>query len=381
IDPDEVIQKVGAETYRFYCIKCTGPGEDMRFHWKDVDDTRRTLSILWNVYVFATTFMRAAEYEPTNHKLDLKQLQNEDRWILSQFNKLVEQVTERLEKYELPFVPRLIEDFVVKDLSRWYIKLIRPRTWVNTKDESKTAAFTTLYHVLKGLLAVIAPVLPLQSERMYQALVRPVESGAPLSVHMLPWAITNRKFIDEKLNREMDWAISIVETAQFIRQEQALKLRWPCRRLVLVPSDKEFSLKHFSDVVASQTNVKQIEIAKQAKDKMLKGKELPFCTVYLDIKETPELRAERLARDLIRSIQSARKQHGLHVTQKISLYLASKSKALTQALELTRDAIKSKVGATKLEISEKIPMQKDAAKGSIKFADEEVHFSFEQKTG
>ncbi|MFX1563610.1 MAG: isoleucine--tRNA ligase [Promethearchaeota archaeon] len=380
IEPDEVIQKVGAETYRFYCIKCTGPGEDMRFHWKDVDDTRRTLSILWNVYVFATTFMRAAKYEPTSHKLDARKLQNEDRWILSQFNKLVEQVTERLEKYELPFVPRLIEDFIVKDLSRWYIKLIRSRTWVSTQDESKSTAFNTLYYVLKGLLSVMAPVLPFQSESMYQALVKPAEPDAPVSVHMLPWPSADRKLIDEKLNREMDWAITIVETVQFIRQEQGIKLRWPCSRLVIVPSDKEFTLEHFSDVVASQTNVKKIEITNKVKEKMTEGKTLPFCTVYLDTEETHELRAERLSRDLIRLVQSARKQHGLHVTQKISLYLASKSKTLTQALELTKDAIVSKVGATKVMISEQIPDQKEMARGSLKFKDEEVQFGFVEIT-
>jgi isoleucyl-tRNA synthetase len=374
--PEEVVEKFGAETLRMYCIKSTGPGEDMHFLWKDVEDTRRSLSILWNVYVFATTFMKAAGYDPQAHKLKPQTLQNEDRWILSQLHQLINQVGERLEKYELPFIPRLMESFIVKDLSRWYIKLIRPRTWVSSQDETKTQAFTTLYYVLRTLLAVLAPVLPFQTEKMYQALVRSAEPDAPLSVHMLPWPKVNEKLIDPERSQEMEWVSDIVEATQFIRQEEGLKLRWPCQRLVIVPSKKEFQLEHFSDVVASQTNVKTVEIQKKAKGDLLKNKELPFATIYLDISETPELRAERLSRDLIRQIQATRKKQGLHVTQRIKLHVAAKSLELRQAVEATRDSIASKVGAITLKVEEKIPTVKGLAVGKLTFANKEVQFGF-----
>jgi len=374
--PEEVVEKFGAETLRMYCIKSTGPGEDMHFLWKDVEDTRRSLSILWNVYVFATTFMKAAGYDPQAHKLKPQSLQNEDRWILSQLHLLIKQVGERLEKYELPFIPRLMESFIVKDLSRWYIKLIRPRTWVSSQDETKTQAFTTLYYVLRTLLAVLAPVLPFQTEKMYKALVRSAEPDAPLSVHMLPWPKVNEKLIDPERSQEMEWVSDIVEATQFIRQEEGLKLRWPCQRLVIVPSKKEFQLEHFSDVVASQTNVKTVEIQKKAKGDLLKNKELPFATIYLDISETPEIRAERLSRDLIRQIQATRKKQGLHVTQRIKLYVAAKSLELRKAVEMTRDSIASKVGAITLEVEEKIPTVKGLAVGKLTFANKEVQFGF-----
>jgi isoleucyl-tRNA synthetase len=374
--PEEVVEKFGAETLRMYCIKSTGPGEDMHFLWKDVEDTRRSLSILWNVYVFATTFMKAAGYDPKVHKLKPQSLQNEDRWILSQLHLLIKQVGERLEKYELPFIPRLMESFIVKDLSRWYIKLIRPRTWVSSQDGTKTQAFTTLYYVLRTLLAVLAPVLPFQTEKMYQALVRSAEPDAPLSVHMLPWPKVNEKLIDPERSQEMEWVSDIVEATQFIRQEEGLKLRWPCQRLVIKPSKKEFQLEHFSDVVASQTNVKLVEIQKKVKGDLLKEKELPFATIYLDISETPDLRAERLSRDLIRQIQATRKKQGLHVTQRIKLYVATKSSELRQAVEMTRDSVASKVGALTLEVGEKLPTVKALAAGKLTFANKEVQFGF-----
>ncbi|MHA2314864.1 MAG: class I tRNA ligase family protein [Candidatus Hermodarchaeia archaeon] len=374
--PEEVVEKFGAETLRMYCIKSTGPGEDMHFLWKDVEDTRRSLSILWNVYVFATTFMKAAGYDPQAHKLKPQSLQNEDRWVLSQLHLLIKQVGERLEKYELPFIPRLMESFIVKDLSRWYIKLIRPRTWVSSQDKTKTQAFTTLYYVLRTLLAVLAPVLPFQTEKMYQALVRSAEPDAPLSVHMLPWPKVNEKLIDPERSQEMEWVSDIVEATQFIRQEEGLKLRWPCQRLVIKPSKKEFQLEHFSDVVASQTNVKLVEIQKKVKGDFLKDKELPFATIYLDITETPELRAERLSRDLIRQIQATRKKQGLHVTQRIKLYVATKSSELRHAVEMTRDSVASKVGALTLEVEDKLPTVKGLADGKLTFANNEVQFGF-----
>jgi valyl-tRNA synthetase len=129
-------------------------------------------------------------------------------------------------------------------------------------------------------------------------------------------------------------------------------------------------------VVASQTNVKTVEILKQAKGNDMKEKELDFAKIYLDISETPELRAERLSRDVIRQIQSTRKKAGLHVTQRIELFVATASQNLRQAIEDTADAISTKVGASKLNISESLPDVKDAAKGKLKFAQEEITFAF-----
>jgi len=379
--PEEVIEKFGAETLRMYCIKSTGPGEDMTFLWKDVEDTRRALSILWNSYVFATTFMKAADFEPKVPDISSLNLQNEDRWIITQLHQMLKEVTTRFEKYELPFVPRLMEDFVVRDLSRWYIKLIRPRTWVSSQDETKDQAFETLYYVLRTLLAILAPVLPFQTEKMYQALVRSVEPDAPLSVHMLPWPQFDESLINAKMSQEMEWVSEIVDAVQFIRQETGLKLRWPCQRLVIVPSMKEFSLDYFSQVIASQTNVKNVEIKSKVKGNQLKEKELSFATVFLDISETPELHAERVSRDLIRQIQVTRKKEGLHVTQQITLYVATKSQKLQSAIRETGEAVTSKVGATKLEVSSTLPKLEKLATGKVDFENETINFGFTLNPG
>jgi hypothetical protein len=173
----------------------------------------------------------------------------------------------------------------------------------------------------------------------------------------------------------MEWILDIVDAAQFLRQEAGIKLRWPCLRLIIVPTKEDFALKHFSSVVASQANVQLVEVAKEVKDTTLKAKELPFCTVYLDTTETPEIQAERVARDLIRRIQSTRKRHGLHVTQSITLYIATKSTKLSKLIRNAKESIASKVGAISLKISKQLP-ETEGARGKLKFGKHHIEFAF-----
>jgi valyl-tRNA synthetase len=183
------------------------------------------------------------------------------------------------------------------------------------------------------------------------------------------------------MSQEMEWVSEIVDAVQFIRQETGLKLRWPCQRLVIVPSTKEFSLDYFNQVIASQTNVKTVEIQTKVKGNQLKEKELSFATVFLDVSETPELHAERVSRDLIRQIQATRKKEGLHVTQRITLYVATKSQELQSAIRETEEAVASKVGATKIEVSSTLPQLKKLATGKVDFENETIIFGFTQNLG
>jgi hypothetical protein len=119
-----------------------------------------------------------------------------------------------------------------------------------------------------------------------------------------------------------------------------------------------------------------VEVVKEVKDKTLKTKELPFCTVYLDTTETPEIKAERIARDLIRRIQSTRKRKGLHVTQRITLHIATKSTETSKLIRKTKESIASKVGAVSLKISKQLPVIKDGASGKLEFGEHKIEFAF-----
>jgi isoleucyl-tRNA synthetase len=386
VEPSEVVSKHGVESYRFYCSKSAPPGEDIRFNWKDVADTEKTLNIAWNVYVFASTFMAEAKFDPTRSELERMQLQPEDRWILSRVNTVIKQATEAMENYFVPTVPRILQDFIVKDLSRWYVKLIRGRTWVTTSGPSKTAALTTLFNVLEKVTYVLAPFNPVLAEALYQSLVKPSTTNAPESVHMCDWPEYNEELITEELENKMDRAREIVEASLAIRQEAKVKLRWPCRRLVIVPKEsREADIQEFQDVIKDQASVKEVQIVsrlnEEEKTKTLKEKGVSIGTIYLDVSTSEELESERIAKDFIRQVQSLRKKHGYHVSEKIELIVATEDDQVKEGLGKQEELIKNKIGAIKIDRLARMPgrLQDYDAQGEFNYQTVKIQVAFKRK--
>lgn len=386
IEPKEVISKHGVESYRFYSSKSGLPGDDIRFNWKDVADTDRSLNIAWNVYVFASTFMADAKYDPSKSKLDGMKLQPEDRWVLSRINSVTKEVTEAMENFVIPAAPRALQDFIVKDLSRWYIKLIRARTWVTTTGPNKTAALTTLFNVLEKLAYLLAPFTPMLSEAFYQSLIRPTTANSLESIHMCQWPKVTEKWIDKELESKMDYAREIVETTLAIRQEAKVKLRWPCRKLIIIPKEKSLDITDLLEVIKDQASVKEIQVLSQLKqeDKTenLKGKETSQSTLYLDISTTEELESERLTKDFIRRIQSLRKKYGYHVSEKIELIVASGNQQIIEGLETQEAQIRNKIGAVKIDKLGKMPEELTGydAQDEFEYQGTKIHVAFRKKT-
>ena len=189
VQPEEVVQKFGADILRFYVLGANAPWEDLHFSWDGVENTARMLNIFWNAYRFALPYMVLDKFDAG--KADLSRyesnLRPEDRWILSRVNSLTEDVTAEMEGYQLHRIVRSISDFILEDLSRWYIQLVRPRTWIEQDDPDKLAAYATIYEVLVKLCQLMAPFTPFIAESIYQNLVIGLagdEDGALPSVHM-----------------------------------------------------------------------------------------------------------------------------------------------------------------------------------------------------
>ena len=386
IEPVEVFSKHGIETFRFYVSKGAPPGEDISFNWKDVADTERFLNIAWNVYVFASTFMAEADFDPMKSKMDKDQLRPEDLWILSRINTVTKQASEALEKYMIPTVPKLLQELIVKDLSRWYVRLIRSRTWVSTSGPSKTAALSTLFNVLENLVYLLSPITPMLAEGLYQALLRPALSRAPESVHLCDWPKYKEEQIDEELEKKMDRVREIVETTLAIRQDAKVKLRWPCRKLIIVPKEKEWvEIEELLDIVRDQASVKEVEVVKElrAEDRTgdLKEKETSGATILLDISTSEELESERLAKDFTRQVQALRKKYGYHVSEKIELVVATDDPQIREGLEKQEEPIRNKVGALEVRKLDKMPqnLQDYDAQGEFKYQGIRIQIAFRRK--
>ncbi|MHA1237907.1 MAG: isoleucine--tRNA ligase [Candidatus Odinarchaeia archaeon] len=378
--PEEVIQKYGIDSFRFYILTAADPGEDMKFGWKEMDDTFRFMNILWNTYVFATTFMKSAEFNPQEHDISKLPLRLEDKWLLSKINSVIKEVTSRMEKYDLPHVPKIIQNFVMLDLSRWYIKIIRDRTWVTATGKEKDAALATLYYTLLRLLYLIAPITPIIAEKIYQFFVLPVDKNAPESVHMNNWPDTDSHFINTELEEKMDLIRDIVEAASSIRQDEGIKLRWVCKALIIKPIGEVDFSEDMLNIIKDMSNVKKVEVKSKVDEAdNLKGKELKHCIVYLDLSADEEIMAERFVRELIRNIQFTRKKNAYHVGEEIDLKIVINDTTLKKYAEQYSKQIKGKVSARKIEILSTSPeLSDDYVKGEIKYQGNRIEIYFKR---
>jgi len=257
IDPMGVSSTLGTDSLRFYLLKANAPWEDVAFQLEGVKAANRTINILWNVYKFAALYMSIDKFDHTGTKLDhiKDSLRPEDAWMLSRTESLIKTVTEAMEVYELHRAARAIEDFVVSDLSRWYVKLVRDRLWKEGDDKDKLAAFKVLHESLSTAATLLAPMTPFVSDAMHMNL-----SGKPESVHLVSWPVCDDKWIDHKLEEGMDLVREISEIVARIRQEANMNLRWPLKRIVIKGQSDEIveSLMSLKDVVLSQNNIKDL---------------------------------------------------------------------------------------------------------------------------
>ncbi|MDQ1282969.1 MAG: isoleucyl-tRNA synthetase, partial [Euryarchaeota archaeon] len=262
VQPEEVVQKFGADILRFYVLGANAPWEDLHFSWDAVENTSRMLNIFWNAYRFALPYMVLDKFDA--EKADLgkyeKSLRPEDRWILSRVNSLVGDVTAEMESYQLHRIVRSISDFILEDLSRWYIQLVRPRTWIEQDDPDKLAAYATIYEVMVKLCKLMAPFTPFLSEAIYGNLVKGLDAAALPSVHMCNWPSADAARIDKRLEASMALVREVSMAASNARQKGGRKLRWPVSEIVIAPAKDAVDLDNLDSVLRGQTNAKKITV-------------------------------------------------------------------------------------------------------------------------
>jgi len=258
VEPSEVIQKYGVDSLRLYLMKTKPAWEDLAFNWEEVKNANRSLNILWNVYKFAALYMSMDNFDPQEHSLDslMKHLKPEDKWLLSKVERLKMTLDAEVEAYNLHKACRALEDFILNDLSRWYVRLVRDRTWIEGGDKGKLAAYRTLYEALTTLCRLMAPFCPHVSEAMYQNL-----EGKSLTVHMCAWPKVTEDLVNGDLEVTMAVIQELVELVSQARQEAGMKLRWPVAQIVFEePSENaRHAMTLLKEVFQQQANVREIK--------------------------------------------------------------------------------------------------------------------------
>jgi len=340
----------GIETFRFFCGMAAQPGNDLNFDYKEYVDTFKVLNTYWNCYVFAQEKMNLNNFNPSEHKINYEELSLEDRWILSKTNSVINKITELFDKYFLPEIPRTLQDYIMNDLSRWYITLIRPKVELSSEAPDKTNTLAVLWDVLYKLLLLLAPINPMITEKIYQLMLKPhLGKTAKKSIHLQSWPKVEKKYINKELEENMEFARKIVDAVRSLKSENKIKLRWPSKALYILPKEKMPKLQ-FEDLIKEACNVFELIIVNNKPTGNVIHTELAECELFLDLEESKQIQQMRIIKDLIRTIQFLRKQNNFSTGEKIILTLSTTNDFAKSALEDFKDLIISKVTASPLNI-------------------------------
>jgi isoleucyl-tRNA synthetase len=348
-DPNELMDQYSADALRFLLLSSPLPnGEDFSLHDKDVADVQRKLAMIWNMYDFFTMYADVDGWEWDGSLADpTSDLTNPlDQWIVSRVHQLTKEVDDHMQRYDLPNAVKPMLEFL-DDASNWYVRRSRKRFWKSDNDDDKQNAYRTLHYVLTQTAIVFAPFTPFLSEELYQKL-----TGGE-SVHLLDWPEAGH--VNELVLRKMSVLRHLITIGLGLRAEAGIKVRQPLASVTINKENQKLLTEDLLEILQEELNVKRVafDTYRVDADKTLveniEANGLPQVhRVVLDTKLTPVLKREGLSREVIRNVQSARKQAGLEVDDRIVLVLVSEDKELEKAVHEYADAIKHETLATHL---------------------------------
>ena len=340
-DPMELMNKTSADSFRFLMLSSPlTNGENFALADKDVMDVARKLGMIWNMYDFFTMYAEVDGWEFNGDLSDpLHDLTNPlDIWIVSRLHQLITEVERGLNNYNLQDATKPILPFL-DDASNWYVRRSRRRFWKSEDDGDKNDAYRTLHYVLVRLSYMLAPFTPFLAEELHHNL-----TGDNESIHLKDWLPAGE--IDNSMLRDMNALRTAVNDGLSKRASEGIKVRQPLASVKLINTisqDTPAEVAQFLiDIAKDELNVKSIEIVTASESESVQP------SVVYDLTITPELKREGLMREIVRHVQSARKQAGLQIDDRIVLSISSDDSEIYQAIDAFADVIKSETLAVEL---------------------------------
>jgi len=412
VDPFMAIEKYGTDPIRWYMISNSSPWDNLKFDEAGVEEVSgsKFFGKLHNTYSFFALYANLCNFDFAAPQVPLAERPEIDRWIISVLNSLVKEVTDDIEDYELTKAARAISDFVVNNLSNWYVRLNRSRFW-----DGDLAANQTLYQSLKTVAMLMAPIAPFYADMLYRDL-----TGSDTSVHLAEYPKADETAIDSKLEKRMAIAQQITSMVLSLRRKKNLKVKQPLTAIMIPVLDEaqKQDIEAVADLIMSEVNVKginyvggdagilvkrikpdfkklgpkfgknmkaaaqaltsleQSQIAQFEKDGKialtLNGEEAVVeladvevisedipgwlvanegnITVALDITITDDLRKEGIARELVNRIQNVRKSKDFNITDRIVVKITPDEHVI-DAVAQFKDYIAKQVLAVAIELA------------------------------
>ena len=407
IDPFQCIADFGADPVRWYMITNSSPWDNLSFDRDGVKEVSGSFFLkLYQTYGLLSMYANVDGWDNSQPQVPMEKCAVLDRWILSELNTLVADVTEAFDDYEPTRAGRAIQAFAVDNLSNWYVRLAKKRLWGNGLSDDKLACYQTLHQCLLTLSKLIAPISPFFADRLYADLTF---GEAKDSVHLDTFPVAAPDFVNKDLERDMECVQKVCSMALSLRKKEMIGVRQPLKRIAIPVTNQSLreGIERLQYIVQDELNVKGIEfiegnmVEKRVKPnfrvmgkkfgKMMKdaaqvvasltqqqiatleqgslpvvvcgetfeltpgdveisANDMPgwsvasdgVLTVALDITITPELKLEGVARDLVRSIQNLRKTEDFQITDRIRVTLPDTAEN-RDCVETFRDYISAQV--------------------------------------
>ncbi|MGV8914186.1 MAG: isoleucine--tRNA ligase [Kaistella sp.] len=260
-DPFETLKKYGPDATRWYMIANANPWENLKFDVEGIDEVRRKFfGTLYNTYSFFTLYANVDGFNYTEE--DVENRPEIDRWILSELNLLVKEVTEFYNDYEPTKVARAINSFVNDNLSNWYVRLCRRRFWKGDYSADKISAYQTLYMCLETVAKISAPIAPFFMDQLYQDLNRITGKNEAESVHLTDFPVAHESLIDQDLVAKTHLAQQITSMVFSLRKKENIKVRQPLQKLMIPVMDAQTKdqILAVAELIKQEVNVKELQL-------------------------------------------------------------------------------------------------------------------------
>ena len=271
-DPFKTLEQYGADATRWYMITNAQPWDNLKFDLEGiVEIQRKFFRALHNTYSFFALYANVDGFKFEEDYIPVQNRPEIDQWILSKLNSLIENATNSYENYEPTQAGRQIQEFVVGDLSNWWVRLCRKRFWRGDYAQDKISAYQTLYECLEVVAVLSSPIAPFYSDKLYRDLYS-LKNNAIESVHLAYLPTVKKDVIDTDLEVRMELAQKASSLVLALRKKESIRVRQPLGKILIPVASQDFKAKmeKVTDIILNEVNVKEIEFIDPNNDILVK---------------------------------------------------------------------------------------------------------------